>query len=67
MTNNEFWSILTEAEAKRLMSRGEPVLCAICDQLIQIGATFVRKRSTGRRFKTRSRYYEESCWKKLLH
>ena len=75
MCKSEMWSILTEREAKRLMTRatngnGSAVVCKFCDELIQIGDSFVRKRRSGHKVRTRGsvvQYYHERCWKFLLH
>jgi len=75
MCKSEMWGILTEREAKRLMTRAtngnaSAVTCKFCGELIQIGDTFIRKRRSGRRVRTRATfvdYYHERCWKSLLH
>jgi len=73
MTKSELWSILTEAEAKRIMSRVEngsshdPMVCCFCGELIQIDDCFIRKRRSGLFRIAVVRYYHEKCWKKLLH
>ena len=72
MTKSEVWSMLTETEAKRLMTRGNPILCCVHEQtedaLIQIGETFIRKRKTGQYAQKQTvRYYHERCWLRTFH
>lgn len=75
MCKSEMWSILSEKEAKRLMTRathgfGSAVVCKFCEELIQIGDTFIRKRRSGRNLHgngTVVQYYHEKCWRRLQH
>jgi len=73
MAKSEMWSILTEPEAKRMMTRvkhghsGDPLICHFCEELIQIGECFIRKRKSGKVKTSVVRYYHERCWKSLLH
>ena len=73
MTKSEVWGVLTETEAKRIMSRvvtgasHDPMVCRVCHELIQIGDCFVRKRRSGQYRVAIVKYYHERCWKKLLH
>jgi hypothetical protein len=73
MTKSELISVMTEAEAKRLMTLAsrngwcDPGFCRFCEKLIQIGDVFVRKRQSGRLKSSVVKYYHKQCWRKLLH
>ena len=78
MRKSEVRGILTEREAKRLMTRAangnaNPGVCEFCQNLIQIGDSFVRKCRGGKVQRNGNlkrgvvRYYHERCWKSLLH
>ncbi len=75
MAKSEMWGILSEAEAKRVMTwashgYGTAVICNFCNELIQIGDSFIRKRRSGRKIRVNGtvvKYYHESCWKRLQH
>ena len=67
MSKGEEHSVLTEREAKRQMSRGQPLIChrQQCEKLIQIDDAYVRKRCSNRGIFV-MKYYHEECWDKMF-
>jgi len=68
MTKTESLAFLTEAEAKRLMSRGNPVQCERvgCRKLIEIDKPFVRKRRRNAKG-LHTDYYCVDCWNEMFY
>jgi len=66
MTKTESLAVLTEAEAKRLMSRGNPVRCPRCQKLIEIDKLFVRKRRRNAKG-LHTDYYCVDCWNEMFY